>query len=819
MPDKSSELLALLPGVVYRCLADQHWTMLELSPAIERLSGYPASDFVDNRVRSFASIVHADDRAVLKDAITTILGDSDEYDLEYRIVTRSGEIRYIAEHGCRLAGGSGDAIQLCGFLYEMRSTIHNVERLNKSHQTILELAGSAGVARDNLDVYFRSACKLIADALGAQRVSIWRFDKAERRMVQQMLWDSSRSVYDQGMQLNYADYPKYFEALLSGRAINASNALTDPRTCEFFDSYLLPLHIVSILDSAIRQSGEMVGIVCVEQQYAMRQWTLQDIRFVGEAADQIAQALAARQRHIAEDALLAAMSESHAKSNFLATMSHEIRTPLNGILGMAELLMDTELDAQQRRYLNTINISGELLLNIINDILDYSKIEAGKLELIYNEYSPEVLVDTCVEVFASQSQDGGIKLFVDIAPDVPDFVLGDRNRLQQILVNLLANAFKFTDQGHIWLRVRSFEDHRRQWLRFEVEDTGIGIAPEKLQQLFQPFNQVPDSGRVRAAGTGLGLAICKRLVGLMGGEINVSSSLGSGSTFWFTVPMQHARVQQDVIYGDSGIAGKTVFLVDDDAAFVEFVAAVAKRHKFKLVSAASGAAALEILSTIQPDLMVIDVILPDVNGIELARDLAQTAKMENIGLVLVSGDLGGRKALRSIRANLPHHRVLEKPISPAMFCDALREALKFRHQVSIDVVKEDIARTLVDRRILVVEDNVVNQQVVAGMLAKLQLKADICNNGMEALECLTQKAESYSLILMDCEMPVMDGFEATQRIRALQCEVAMIPIVALTAHALPEYTGRALAAGMNDYLTKPLSLRKLTDKLAEVLNI
>jgi PAS domain S-box-containing protein len=816
---EDNNLLTDLPGSAYRGLDDVHWTMLAMSPGIETLTGYPAEDFIGNRVRSYASIVHPDDQADLRAHVTEVLTESDSFDLEYRIVTRHGEVKYVWEHGQRIPAKSGKGYELVGFIYEVATSVHAVSRLNKSHQAIIDVARFSGMAKGDLSEYYQSICQLVANTLNVSRVSIWVFDNFKKLMTQKMLWDSSLKEFQTGATLKQKDYPQYFAALMATQIINANDALTDPRTREFADSYLLPHDIVSMLDAGIRLGDALLGVICVEHVIVPRKWTLKDIKFLTEVSNQIVQAMASRDQRQAEDAMMAAMAESHAKSDFLATMSHEIRTPLNGILGMAELLMDTKLDAQQRRYLNTVNISGELLLNIINDILDYSKIEAGKLELIYNEYNPEVLIDSCVEVFSRQSHEGGIKLFVEIDPDVPDYVLGDRNRLQQILVNFLANAFKFTDQGHIWLRVRCVEDERRAWLRFEVQDTGIGIAPDKVDKLFQPFNQVRDNDRVRSAGTGLGLAICKRLVGLMGGEINVNSALGSGSTFWFTVPLQLSQTQHDSSQENITIVDKTIFLVDDDLVFIEFVNVVAKRHKFKVISTTTAASAMEMLATIQPDVMVIDVVLPDINGIELARDLTQTSKMSNIGLILVSGDMGGRKALRSIRANLPYHRVLEKPISHAAFCEALREALKFRSEVSIDVVREDIARTLIDRRILVVEDNVVNQQVVAGMLAKLQLKADICNNGMEALECLTQHADAYCLILMDCEMPVMDGYEATERIRKLSGTISKIPIVALTAHAVQEYVDRATAVGMDGFITKPLSLRKLADKLAEMLNI
>ena len=808
-----------LPGIVYRCLDDEHWTIIELTAGAEALYGYPAEDFIQNNRRSFSSIVHPDDRNDLREYISEVLQKSDQFDLEYRIVSRSGQVKYVWEHGHRIAVDKPHKFELVGMVYEISANSYAINRLNKSHHAIVNLARDSAIVGTDLTTYYQSVCRVLANTLDASRASIWLFDLGKKNMLQKMLWDTEKQGFEQGMVLQRNSLPRYFEAMLVARAIDAADAVNDPRTAEFAETYLKPLNIASKLDAGIISDSTIVGVVCVEHLGAVRNWSPGEVRFVVEVADQIAQALSARERRIAEDAMMAAMAESRAKSNFLAIMSHEIRTPLNGILGMAELLGDTSLDAQQRRYLKTINISSELLLNIINDILDFSKIEAGKLELIYNEYSLEVLIDACVDVFTHQSQEGGVKFFVEIAPDVPDTVVGDRNRLQQVLVNLLGNAFKFTDQGHIWLRVRKTEDINRPWLVFEVEDTGIGIPAEKIPDLFQPFNQLQNSERVRAAGTGLGLAICRRLIGLMGGEITVSSKMGSGSLFKFSIPLQEVTVSHLSISSDTAIAGKTVFLVDDDDVFVEFCIALAKRQKFKLISAKNGAEALEMLSALQPDIIVIDVMLPDINGIELARDLAQTSKMENIGLVLVSGDLGGRKALRSIRANLPYHRVLEKPVSHSAFCEALREALKFRSQVNVDVVKDDIARTLIDRRILVVEDNLVNQQVISGMLAKLQLCADICNNGMEALEAITQQGDAYCLVLMDCEMPVMDGFDASRRIRNMEGKISSIPIVALTAHALPEYTEKALASGMDDVITKPLSLRKLTDKLAEILNI
>lgn len=523
-------------------------------------------------------------------------------------------------------------------------------------------------------------------------------------------------------------------------------------------------------------------------------------------------------------ALAEAEQAAVAKSQFLANMSHEIRTPLNGVLGMAELLLSTPLDERQASYLDTVKTSGNTLLNLLNDILDFSKLEAGKLNLSELKFNPNDVVEHSLQLFVELAHSKGLELIPVTLPALPNLMVGDPDRLGQVLMNLVSNAIKFTEKGEVVLSVDCVEERAESMLmRFSVQDTGIGISADQQLKLFEKFVQADGTSTRLHGGTGLGLAISKQLVSLMGGDIQLQSTVGEGTLIWFDVELAKGPAQKVEADAQALVQGKRVLVVDDNKTNRELLHQMIRSWGMHSSRAADASTALHHLVDAAErgapvDLILLDHMMPGQNGLSLACEINQHPLLQQPRVILLTS-ISDQLSTEEL-SNCGICSMMTKPLRQSQLYNQIIHCIEEPQAFASGAVSPELAVAELppvnvesESRILLVEDTPLNQRVAEGMLATLGYKADLVCNGQQAVDQV--RSTDYHLVLMDVEMPVKDGLQATREIREYEQQhgQASTPIVALTAHALKGDREKCLKAGMSDYLTKPLTMDALRDCL------
>lgn len=786
--DQFASLVDNIPGITYRCALDADWTMHYMSEQVSQLTGHPASDFIDNAVRSYSSIILAEDVELVDNEVNTAIQSGEAWDIEYRIQHADGTLRWVHEKGSAVIDAEGNVKYLDGFILDITDRKLASQRL-ASQQRLLESMSHLG------------------------RIGAWEYD-----VINDILYWSPMTCELHEVPAGYV--PSLDEAInfyaegtsreLVRLSVNEAMQLGRP--------YAIEVELVTATGRRIwcaaAGQAEFVNGKCIRfygsfQDIDARKRTEQELNWAKEAAE----------------------SAARAKSEFLATMSHEIRTPMNGVLGMLNLLQRSGMSPDQLHKIGIARTSAESLLTLLNDVLDFSKVDAGKLDLEVLDFNLTRLMDDIADSFALRAAEKSIELILDTQGIETSWVKGDPSRIRQIFVNLIGNALKFTPEGEIIIRVSLRQSNDLMLMTGAIIDSGIGISEEKANQLFNAFTQGDTSTTRQYGGTGLGLAICRRLCELMQGSIRVTSEPGKGSKFQFMVVLEPSDQRTAVM--DSVLEGKPKILLA--------IRNASQRAQLKqqwetwgatVIDAPGGNSANNLAERHQAadndarpfDAVLVAHELPDMSGVELIHRLRPIALRWDIPCYLAVPANQTLSPQQVEEGGLT--AAITKPVKSADMRMIFNTAVRMDGGAAVRAVNaaqlpEDHHHRNIrwpsSTHVLLVEDNAINQEVARLMLADMGIAIDMATNGREALERLLHSSDAlpYTMILMDCQMPLLDGYECTRLIRegVAGDRYRDIAIVAMTANALKGDREKCLKAGMNDYISKPIDTRTLAEKL------
>jgi len=809
-----------IPNVIYLCNNDERLSMLYINDQVEALSGYSKRDFYNDRV-CFADLRHPDDAGTVTQNIEKAVAERRSFHLVYRILHRSGEVRWLEEFGTGVFDAEGRLEFILGAITDINDRKQAEEEL-MSHVNQSALVGEVGVAlteSGGVSDLLNRCAGVIVSYTDADLVRIWTKQPSGNMLILRASMGICTSLDgpQSRIPIGEGDIGKIAEKQMpyvSCMVISDPSVTTEPNNMFYFAAY--PLIV----------EHRVLGVMAV---FAARTFSESMLKSFEAIARQIAVGI---ERNRAEADLKKAKEEAdranQAKSEFLARMSHEIRTPMNAIIGMGHLALQTDLTPRQYDYLSKIHAASHSLLGIINDILDFSKIEAGKLCIETVAFYLDEVLENLSGLITLKAEEKGLEVLFCTGRDVPLSLIGDPLRLGQILINLTNNAVKFTESGEIVIKTETLrQDEKRVILRFSVRDTGIGLTPEEISKLFQPFTQADGSTTRKFGGTGLGLVICKRLTEMMGGEIQVKSEPGRGSIFAFTAEFGRRPQERDNHFSlSASIRGMRVLVVDDNKTSREILKHTLTSFSFEVTVADSGRKAIGELKKAAADkpyeLVILDWKMPEMDGIETAKQIRQDVHLKQIPTIIMVTAYGREEVMQQAqKAELDGFLI--KPVNQSVLFNTIMEVFgqkadRKTRSSPWQVPQNKELESVRGAKILLVEDNEVNQQVATELLEKAGLSVTIAENGREAIQAV--KTSSFDLILMDIQMPDMDGYEATRAIRDYEAgkrqesglssvSSDFTPIVAITAHAMSGDRKKCLEAGMNDYVSKPISPREL----------
>lgn len=806
-----------LPGIVYRIHLCDNNRMEFFNEMLKPMTGYMSHELVMGEICGFESHILPVEREGVASTVKNAVIEDHPFKVEYRFRHKEGGIRYFLERGRPIRGKDGEPLYIDGVIIDITERKLAEEVMRKSRDELEKRVNERTYElvkaneqlkweieeRREAEVSVRSLKQQIEYILGATKTGLDIIDS-----------NFNIRYIDPEWQKVYGDPTgkKCYEYLMGRSEVCTSCSILrvlENKTIDTTEKFL------------IKEGNRPIQITTIPFQNAEGEWL----------AAQVNVDITERKRlEVLEKAKIIAEAANRAKSQFLAMMSHEIRTPLNGIIGMTELAMDTKLDENQKYILNTINTETHILFTLINDILDFSKIEAGKLEFEDIPFDLRRLIEDVADNMAVKAEQKGLEVISFLSPDVPHLLIGDPGRLRQILINLGGNALKFTHQGEIFIKGEMVEDlGDKVRIRIFVKDTGIGIAKDKQAKIFESFTQADGSTTREYGGTGLGITISKQLVELMGGEIGLESEIGQGTMFWFTAVFRKQTEQRPVLAEEKpDLKHLKVLVVDNKASSRYIMMEHLRNWGCSPVEVPGGKDALDILresiaAKEHFDLILTEFYLPHMDGFDLALEIRSIEALKNVPIIVLTsaGKTGDAKICRDVGIE----GYLSKPIRR----DDLRNAIESVLGLSIGDKTQPVPK-LVTRhtiaeerrkkiRILLAEDYPTNQQVALRHLQVAGYQVDLAENGNEAVN--SYKRKHYDLILMDIQMPTMDGYEATKAIRHIETGIKgisdkepsniKVPIIAMTAHALQGYREKCMQAGMDDYISKPLKRQDLLD--------